>query len=1256
MSAMQAEEIAGEVFISGEKGELIQAHDWSQTSLGAIETWSESLKSALNILFNACCPMLLVWGYDRILFYNDAYSAVLSESNVHIAFGEPINGSKSAVASSIYLEVEQVFSTGRSLQREHQPFLTNQDDNAEVPIYGWCYNPLWDETGQIGGVLATGYRVTDRETTTATDVTECQGIEKTLCDRKKTEEYLWKIEERFRFVTQAVNGLIFDWDLQTNEVYRSSKLYELLGVESEEAPQSASWWHDRIHPDDLARLQPELEQLYANSDGLYDTEYRVRHEDGRWINVWEQASLLRDRQGKITRIVGCTVDITDLRQAESALREKEQQLQQLCDSMPQFVWICSATGELEYVNQQWSEFSGLMLEQTQDRALLETLYHPDDRQLAFDQWAIALETKQTFDLEARLKRSSDGAYRWFLIRAVPSLNEQGQVRRWYGTSTDIHERKLRELHEHFLNQLDNRLRQFTDVKALMWETVSSLGEYLELSRCTFVEIDWQRGQAIVERDWCRDVPSIAGTYAISDFITPEFQATIASGQAALVHDVTTDPRTAAFASNYEVFQTKAFANAPCIYQGRWIADLTVSSKTPRVWRDDEVSLLQETIARIWPLVEQTKAMQALRESEERFRISQELSLDAFTILDSVRDKTGAIVDFIWRYVNPKAAEIIQHSADELLGQSLLKTLPSNQLNSELFKRYVRVVETGDSHDIELSSEADGLIGWFRNMAVKLEDGVAIFFSDITDRKQAEADLQKSEHRFRRLVESNMFGVAFGDFSGKIQYVNDYFLNMVGYTREEIESGQVGWIDITPTEFLPLEEKALAELRVREVAKPFEKEYLSKDGSRVPVFIGLALLQEPYEEQEGIVAFHLNLTEQKQAQAERERLLKEAQMAREEAETANRIKDEFLAVLSHELRSPLNPILGWSKLLQTRKFDEQGRQRALQTIERNAKLQTQLIEDLLDVSRILRGKMSLNICPVNLKTVLESALETVRLAAEAKRIQIQTVIFSDRAQTLGDSARLQQIVWNLLSNAVKFTPDGGQVEVSLNHIGSYAQIQVKDTGKGIKPDFLPYVFDYFRQEDGKITRKFGGLGLGLAIVRHLTELHGGTVQAESPGEGQGATFIVRLPLTIDSVESGKELTATTEFTDLNKLQVLLVDDEPDMRDLAQIVLEQQAMQVRVATSAAEALKLLDEQLPDIFISDIGMPEVDGYMLMQQIRSRAPEQGGLIPAIALTAYAGEYDQQQALKVGFQRHLAKPVEPEDLLKAIADLLRKH
>ncbi|MEH1797990.1 MAG: response regulator [Nostoc sp.] len=421
---------------------------------------------------------------------------------------------------------------------------------------------------------------------------------------------------------------------------------------------------------------------------------------------------------------------------------------------------------------------------------------------------------------------------------------------------------------------------------------------------------------------------------------------------------------------------------------------------------------------------------------------------------------------------------------------------------------------------------------------------------------------------------------------------------------------------------------------------------------------------------GAVFILSDITERKRAEAllqeqndRLNQLMISLQQQTEQAQQANRIKDEFLAVLSHELRSPLNPILGWARILQKNHQDAAKTQYALETIERNAKLQAQLIEDLLDVSRILQGKLSLNTVPVGLTFTIKAALETVRLAAEAKSIQIQTIFEPNVGQVLGDSSRLQQVVWNLLSNAIKFTSQGGRVEVRLEtikdevdtHSAEYTQITVRDTGRGISGDFLPYVFDYFRQADGTTTRKFGGLGLGLAIVRHLVELHGGTVQADSPGEGQGAVFTVKLP-PIAASKLNQVNTADRDRSDLNLngLQALLVDDDRDSREFIAFVLEQYGAQVTEADSAHDALNNLMQTKFDLLISDIGMPDMDGYTLIRQIRKQSPDRGGEIPAIALTAYAGEIDRQQALTAGFQQHISKPIELEVLIQAILTIVK--
>ncbi len=401
-----------------------------------------------------------------------------------------------------------------------------------------------------------------------------------------------------------------------------------------------------------------------------------------------------------------------------------------------------------------------------------------------------------------------------------------------------------------------------------------------------------------------------------------------------------------------------------------------------------------------------------------------------------------------------------------------------------------------------------------------------------------------------------------------------------------------------------------------------------------------------------------------------RLYEAARKARQEAETANRLKDEFLATVSHELRTPLNAIFGWSRMLRGGRLDEQSVARAVETIERNAKAQEQIIEDILDVSRIITGKIRLDVSPVEIGKVIEGAVDALRPTAETRSVRLQTVLDTKANLVLGDAVRLQQIVWNLLSNAIKFTPKGGRVQISLERINSHIELRVSDTGQGISKDFLPYVFERFRQADSSTTRAYGGLGLGLAIVRHLTELHGGSVAAESPGAGLGSTFIVRLPLAVMR-EGGSqldqppaprfhqaiagELPAELD-TELAGARVLVVDDEADARELLTIILRQCGAEVRAAADVAQGLTMLKQWRPDVLVSDIGMPGQDGYALIREVRALSSAEGGDTPAIALTAYARSEDRLKALRSGFQTHVAKPVEPTELSAIIAGLVRSH
>jgi PAS domain S-box-containing protein len=426
---------------------------------------------------------------------------------------------------------------------------------------------------------------------------------------------------------------------------------------------------------------------------------------------------------------------------------------------------------------------------------------------------------------------------------------------------------------------------------------------------------------------------------------------------------------------------------------------------------------------------------------------------------------------------------------------------------------------------------------------------------------------------------------------------------------------------------------------------------------------------PLRNGEGKIVFwfgtNTDIEGQRRIAEERKEFLESERAARTDAERAGRLKDEFLATLSHELRTPLNAILGWAQILRRQYNQDKELNEGLSIIERNARVQAQLIEDLLDMSRIISGKLRIDVQQVNIADVATTAIESIRPAAEAKGIRLEKILDTQVGPVRGDPARLQQIIWNLLSNAVKFTPKDGKVQVALERVDSHVEITVTDSGVGIKPEFLPYVFDRFRQADASTTRRHGGLGLGLAIVKNLVELHGGKAHVKSPGEGLGATFIIELPLMVvhrgetnETPDRGRHLPPVemSELPDerdaLSGISVLVLDDEEDARALISRVLEECRARVVVASSVSQAMEILQRERPTVLVSDIGMPDVDGYEFIRRVRQLSHQQGGKTPAAALTAFARSEDRTRALRAGYQSHVAKPVEPSELVAVVASL----
>ncbi|AFZ35541.1 multi-sensor hybrid histidine kinase [Stanieria cyanosphaera PCC 7437] len=488
-------------------------------------------------------------------------------------------------------------------------------------------------------------------------------------------------------------------------------------------------------------------------------------------------------------------------------------------------------------------------------------------------------------------------------------------------------------------------------------------------------------------------------------------------------------------------------------------------------------------------------------------------------------------------------------------------------------------------------------------------------------------VHESEQQLQKLITENADGIIAVDEQGIVQFVNPAALQLLQKSSTQLLGESFGFPVVNG-------------------------DYLEVDIPQTQGHILVAQMRVSQILWQGTTAYLVSLrdiTKLKQAEEEKVKLLAEAQ-------AANRAKDEFLAILSHELRTPLNPIVGWSQLISGGTLNQTQIEQGVEIIHRNAMLQAQLIEEILDLSRIVRGKLQLEISKVNLSKIVTYALENLHLAAQAKSIEIITHFEPDLGLVYGDPTRLQQVIWNLLSNAVKFTSDRGRIEITLKKIGNTAQLQVTDNGKGIEPEFLPYVFDYFRQAENVTSRVVGGLGLGLAIVRHLVELHGGTVTAHSDGIGQGATFIVTLPM-IDSCEQSKsEGSLFRSLKDLSQVKVLVVDDDESSRNLLVGVLKNEGAEAIATASGSDALTAIQKSHPDILVSDIVMPEMDGYQLIQRVRELPAEQGGNLSAISLSAYTSSIDAQQSLAAGFDLHLNKPLDLNNFLKVVTQLAQKN
>jgi PAS domain S-box-containing protein len=654
-------------------------------------------------------------------------------------------------------------------------------------------------------------------------------------------------------------------------------------------------------------------------------------------------------------------------------------------------------------------------------------------------------------------------------------------------------------------------------------------------------------------------------------------------------------------------------------------------------------------------IEDQKRVEALlRENEGRLLVERDFSNEIIDTLPGVFylfDQQGKFLRW-----NKNLEEITGHSGDEIALMAPLEFIVEE--DRPAVERKIEEVFVSGEANIEarlLTINGLGVPYFFTGRRIVIDGQPHLIGSgvDISERWRGE----ETAAYLAAIVESSDDAIISTDLQGSIKSWNRGAERIYGYTAAETIGKPVTMLH--PPDRWNEEPRILELIRMGDRIDHYETLRRRKDGTDIDISLTVSPILNHVGDVIGASKTSRDITWRKRAEEEREQLLASERDSRSEAEEANRLKDEFLATISHELRSPLNAILGWARLLREPDMRWDQMERALETIERNAQAQARLIEDLLDVSRIVSGKLSIQMRPVTLNSTVQSAVADLRLAAETKGIDLR-LTEDEEIKLIGDADRLQQVVWNLLSNAIKFTHEGGRVEVGLKRVGERAELWVRDTGRGISPEFLPHVFDRFRQATRTDARSRAGLGLGLAIVRHIVEAHGGNVTAESAGVGLGATFVCILPLVgaeqevVPAIERQLTQLKVKATSSLKGIKVLVVDDDEDAREMLEAALNSYGAEVITAAGALNALDALASEKIDVLVSDINMPEIDGYELIRRVRAMKPEQGGRIPAVALTAYARAEDRMRALKSGYQTHMPKPVEPAELEVVVATLAK--
>lgn len=1067
--------------------------------------------------------------------------------------------------------------------------------------YNIEYRVIWSD-GSVHWIAAKGKGFYNQDGEpirmmgTAQDISQQQAA---LRDRERAEESMRRINQRVIDILESMTDAFYTLDPDFNFTYINQEAEKALKRPKEELLGQNFWleFSPTIGTEIEIQYRKALEEQISTRFEYYYPPFE------NWYEIYVYPD-----------IDGLSIyfrNITDSKLAAIQLQENERLLRLALSSAKAGSWDWEiATGKLIWSPETYELYGIDPQKETLEYPDWANTLHPEDRE-PNEQKLQELILGQSSELktEFRIIHPQRGI-RWLSGIGNVTCNDNGEPLHLSGINLDITERKLAE---EAIRNSEQHLRRVLDSLFSFVGVMTPDGVLIEANRTALESANLQ----------------------VEDVINQPFAETYWwSYDAAIQEQLNEAIRRAATGENVHYDVTVRLSPE------RYI--LIDFSLIPLFDRNNQVEYL---IPSGIDITERKLTEAALRNSENRLR----KILDSLMIFAGIIATDGEIIE-----LNQTALNSVSLPPEEILHQKFCETYwwsyapeTKAQIKEAIERaakgecvRYDIVARVAENKFILVDFSlvpvfnAEGQIEYLIPSAI-----------DVSDREASKQALKESEDELRLITEVIPQQIWTALPSGEIDYINQRWEEFTGISLQRIQ--ELGWEVIVHPEDLAKVKETWAEAVEYGNKYNTEARLRGSDG-QYRWFLGRA---RPLRNKKGkIIKWYGTNTDINPIKELEEKLRQQA----EDLTKANRLKDEFLAIVSHELRTPLNPILGWSQLLNTGKLDTEKTAVGLETIERNAKLQAQLIDDLLDVSRILRGKLNLNATPLNLEFIIKSALATVELSAEAKSIQIETHFEANIGHVSGDAGRLQQIVWNLIANAIKFTPEGGKITITLERIVNKAQIQVQDTGQGIESDFLPYVFDRFRQAESATTRKFGGLGLGLAIVRHLTELHGGTVAVTSPGKNQGATFSVQLPLmNIPAIEQpdNNPINQIVQPDRFRGIHVLAIDDEPDSRDLLTFVLEQEGAEVTPVASAKAALEALEKSIPHLIISDIGMPGMDGYALMSQIRNLPQCQN--LPAIALTAYAGEIDRQRSLDVGFQKHISKPINISELIEIIMQLV---